>query len=186
MDLNKIIDSRVSVRKFKSKRPDWREIIDVIDCARKAPLAGNVPSLKFILVDSPEVIVKIAESCQQEFVADVSFVVVVVSDTKEVKRSFGERGENFAHQQAGASIENLLLKLTELKLGACWVGDFIDEQVKTILKIPEGSEPVAVIPIGYPLLKENQKRKPSLDRVLYFNKYKGKFMKPRKDDVDAF
>ncbi|MEA3329211.1 MAG: nitroreductase family protein [Nanoarchaeota archaeon] len=185
MNLDKVIEARRSVRRFHSKVPNWRKILDAVNCARKAPLAGNISSLKFILVDEVEKIAQLAESSGQKFVADVHFVLVVVSDTKEVVRSYDERGEKYANQQAGAAIENLLLKLTELKLGACWVGAFDDDQVKRILKIPEDSEPVAIIPIGFPLLKGSQKKKPHLDRCLYFNKYKGKFMKPRVE-VDAF
>ncbi len=184
MNLDKIIDSRHSIRRFHRKKPNWRDVIEAVDCARKAPLAGNISSLKFILVDEPEIIVKLADASQQDFVADVHFVVVVVSDTKEVVRSYDERGEKYAQQQAGAAIENFLLKITEMKLGSCWVGAFVDSQIKRILKIPEGSEPIAILPVGYPLLKGKQKRKPHLDRCLKFNNYKGKFMKPRKK-VDA-
>ncbi len=186
MDLDKLVDNRASVRKFHKKRPDWREIIDVIDSARKIPLAGNLASVKFIIVDEPEIIADLAEASQQDFVADVSFVIAVVSDVDKIKRSFEERGERYAHQQAGAAIEVILLKLVEQGLAGCWVGDFVDGQVKRALKVPEKSEVEAIIPVGYPLVKTSQRRKPSLDRCLYFNKYKGKFMKPPKSDVDAF
>ena len=54
MDLNKAIQSRKSVRKFTSRKPDWRDIIECVDAARHAPLAGGIPTLKFILVSNKE------------------------------------------------------------------------------------------------------------------------------------
>jgi nitroreductase len=186
MDLDQLVNKRASIRKFHKKRPNWRDLIDVVDCARKIPLAGNLSSIKFIIVDSPEIIADLAEASQQEFVADANFVIVVVSDIDKLKKSFDEKGEEYGNQQAGAAIEVILLKLVELGLGGCWVGDFIDEQVKRALKVPTGSKVEAIIPVGYPLVNIPQRRKPSLDRCLYFNKYKGKFMKNPNANVDAF
>jgi nitroreductase len=37
-----------------------------------------------------------------------------------------------------------------LGLGTCWVGAFKEEEVREILKTPEGIRPVAIIPVGYP------------------------------------
>ncbi|MCA9487852.1 MAG: nitroreductase family protein, partial [Nanoarchaeota archaeon] len=61
MQLDKIIQSRRSIRKYKPKSPNWRSIIEAIDAARYAPMAGNIFSLKFILVDDEEKIKKIAQ-----------------------------------------------------------------------------------------------------------------------------
>lgn len=179
MEFGKIVDSRRSVREFYDKKPDWKDIIEAIDAARKAPLAGNIGNLKFIIVDEPELISNLAEAAQQDFVGKVHYIVVVCSDKTDLVRSYDERGEKYAQQQAGASIENFLLKIIELGLGSCWVGAFVDEQVKIILKIPANIDVIAILPIGYPRHRGEQKRKPPLDRCLYFNRYKMKFMKPR-------
>ena len=41
MKFDSLIKSRRSVRKFKSIEPDWRDIIEAIDAARFAPMAGG-------------------------------------------------------------------------------------------------------------------------------------------------
>jgi nitroreductase len=180
MNFDKIINERKSVRKFSRKKPDWREIIEAIDVARKGPLAGNIPTLFFMLIDDSEKIAKLAKAANQDFIADTSFVVVICSDKADAVRSYGERGEIYVRQQAGAAIENFLLKITESGLGTCWVGSFVDEQVKTILKIPEHIYVEAMFPIGYPFLEGKQKRKPPFDRCLFFNQWRGRFMGGRK------
>lgn len=180
MDLDKAIKSRCSCRKFKSKKPDWREIIKAIESASKAPLAGNIPTVKFILVSDKEKIKELAEAATQDFIATVNYVVVICSDAKQCILSYGDRGERYSQQQAGASIENFLLKITDLGLSTCWTGAFADEQVKKILQLPENIEPTALLPIGYAVQKTNQRKKPALDSILYFDFWKNKYMKPVK------
>ena len=184
MEFDEVVKKRRSVRKFRSKKPDWRVIIDAVESARKAPLAGNLASVKFILVDDVEVIAELAEASQQDFIAQCSYVVVVVSDKVDVTRSYYERGERYARQQAGAAIEQFLLKITDLGLASCWIGAFVDEQVKRALKIPEDVDVEAILPIGYEYFKGKQKKKPNLDRILYFNKWKHKFLK-KKIEIEA-
>ena len=66
MDLNKAIQKRHSARKFSDKKPDWRVIIECVEAARYAPMAGNNCTVKFILVDDEEKIKKISEAAQQQ------------------------------------------------------------------------------------------------------------------------
>jgi len=177
MDLDKAIKERHSVRRFKTKAPNWRDIIKALNLARLAPLAGNIPTIKFIVVTEDDKIQQLSEACQQDFVAQTKYVVVVCSLPEQCVRSYGERAKKYIKQQAGAAIENFLLKITDLGLATCWVGAFSDEQVKRILQIPDDVEVEALFPIGYELGKSKQRIKPSLDTCLYFNTWKNKYMK---------
>jgi nitroreductase len=176
MNLDKAIKERHCVRKFKSKKPDWRKILKAIDSATKAPLAGNISTVKFILVTEKDKINELAKAATQDFIAATHYVVVACSDPTQCERSYGKRAERYCRQQAGATIENFLLKITDMKLAACWVGAFSDVTVKRILKIPDNCEVEAILPIGYEMGKITQRKKPDLDDVLFFNKWKNKFM----------
>ena len=181
MDLDKAIHSRRSVKKFKNKKPDWRDIIEAIDSARYAPMAGNNYSLKFILVDDKEKIIKIADSAQQDFIKKVDFLVVVCSKPSRTINSYGEKGKIYFRQQAGAAIENFLLSIQDRGLATCWIGHFVEDEIKRVLEIPEDVHVEAFFPIGYEFSKPKTKRVPiDLDKVLYFNKYKNRKMKPVK------
>jgi nitroreductase len=181
MDLDKAIQNRHSVRKFKSKKPDWRIIIQCIDAARYAPMAGGNYSPKFILVDDLEKIKKIAEACQQDFVGTAQYVVVACSDPKRTINAYGKQGEIYSRQQAGAALQNFLLKIEESGLSTCWVGYFVESQIKRELKIPEEVNVEAVFPIGFEFEKpKTKKAKIDLDNILYFNKYDQKKMKVEK------
>ncbi|MBS3072353.1 nitroreductase family protein [Candidatus Pacearchaeota archaeon] len=180
MDFDKVIRERRSIRKFKKKRPDWRDILEAIEAARQAPSAGNLHAVKFILVDNPEIIADLSEAADQDFILDAHYVVVVCSDAVHVKRAYYERGDKYLRQQSGAAIENFLLKLTDLGLGGCWVGAFVDDHVKRILHIPENVSVEAIIPVGYSADISKRSKKPDQDSFFFFNKYKNKFLKPRR------
>ena len=173
MELDKTIRSRKSVKKFSKKNPDWRKIIEAIDSARYSPMAGNIFSLRFILVSDKEKIQQLSKASEQEFVADAQYAVVVCSDPSRTLNAYEERSENYLKQQAGAGIQNFLLKLEDLGLAACWIGHFTDEKIKNILKIPKEINVEAFFPIGYEsnIEKTKQKRKIELDRILHFEEY---------------
>ena len=179
MNLDKAIKERHSVRRFSSKKPRWEDIVEAIDAANSCPLAGNIPALYFLLIDDEEKIEKIAEASQQDFIKKAQYLVVVCSEPLLLVKSYEERGELYARQQAGAAIENFLLKITDLGLASCWVGEFVEKIVKRALVIPDNILVEAILPVGYEMPpRTTQKRKPALDRVLFFNKWKQKTMKP--------
>jgi|TARA_Y100000310_G_scaffold335909_1_gene419118 nitroreductase len=181
MDLDKAIKSRRSARKFRDMKPDWRDIIECIDVMRHTPMAGNSFSLKFILVDDKEKIDKISKCSQQQFIANTYYVLVIYSEPSRTLNSFGERGKIYARQQAGAAIQNFLLKIEKEKLSTCWIGHFVEEEIKDLLKIPKKAEVEALFPIGYACDEKKKARRINLDSVLRFNDSKNKKMKNPKD-----
>ncbi len=182
MNLDKAIKMRHSVRKFSSKKPDWRDIIEAIDSVRYAPMAGGNFSLKFILVDDKKEIEKISESCQQDFIKSAHYVVVACSNKSRTMNAYGkEAGEIYARQQAGAAIENFLLKIQDFGLESCWVGYFVESQVKDTLDIPKDMDVDAILPVGFEFEKKRTRNAPiDLDNILYFNKFGEKRMRPLK------
>lgn len=182
MDIGEAIQNRRSVKKFSKEKPNWRRIIEAVDAARYAPMAGNLFSLRFILVGDKNRIKKLAEACQQEFISDASYVVVVCSDSSLISNAYPEKSEIYLRQQAGAAIQNFLLKLSELGLSTCWIGYFADNQIKNLLGIPENVVVEAIFPIGYEkkLPGEKSKKKINIDSILFFERYKNKKMQDKK------
>lgn len=174
MDLDKAIQSRKSVKKFKDKKPDWRDIIECIDATRFAPMAGNIYTPRFIIVSDPKKIQKLADASQQSFVAQAKYVVVMCSAIDKTVASYEQRGEIYSRQQAGAAIQIFLMKIQEKGLATTWVGHFIEYLVKETLKIPEKINVEAIFPIGYELPEKGAKKRQhiDLDRILSFDEYK--------------
>lgn len=54
-------------------------------------------------------------------------------------------------ENVGFAVESIVLKLTELGIGTCWIGGFIKKQLlKDIITIKNGHKPVIVVSFGYP------------------------------------
>lgn len=177
MEFDRVVEKRQSIRNFSSKKVDWKDVIKAVSCALQAPSAGNIQSLRFILVSDKDKIKKLADASQHDFLVKVQYAVVVCSKNDQLKRLYEDRAERYSRQQAGAAIEHFLLKISDLGLASCWIGVFSDEIVKDILQIPDDVNVEAILPVGYEVGKTRKKQKANLDSVLYFDKYKNKYMK---------
>jgi len=180
MDFNKVIKKRASIRDYSDKKIKYDKVIDAIEAANLAPSPGNIPIIKYIVVEDKETINKLADACQQDFVKDAKVLVVICSVSKKVKLMYDKRADKYIKQHVGAAIENFLLKITEMKLASCWVGAFSEVTAKNILSVPEDVDVEAILPIAYKTKADKTLQKPNanLGIIVYFDKYKNKFKKP--------
>lgn len=189
MELNEAIKKRCSIRNYRLKKPKPEIIIKAIESANLAPSPGNLDLLKWIIVEDSEKISKIAEACQQEFIKKSQIIVVFCSNPKKAEPIYEDRTDKYVKQHAGAAIENFLLKITELGLATCWIGAFVDDSIKNILKIPENIEVEAIFSIGYQASLDHTKQKPkkSIFERVFFEKWNNRYHFPleknRREDV---
>jgi nitroreductase len=188
MNLQKVLEKRASIRKYSDKKVKPELIIEAIEAAHIAPSPGNLCMLRYIVVENQGLKEKIAESCQQDFVKDAPFVVIVCSDPSPAKKFYDIRAKQYVKHHVGASVENFLLKITDLGLASCWVGAF-SEGIKSLLKIPDNIDVEVILPVGYQAVTDKRKQKPksSLNRKIFFEKWGNKFGEPfemiRRGDV---
>lgn len=166
MKFNDLIKERKSIRSFKPKKVAFGDILEAIDAAIQGPFAGNINNLKFLIVENEKTIKTLAKHANQTWINESSALVIVCADETHLVNQYGERGKDYSKQQAGAAINTLLLKLTELGLASCWVGSFSYEIIKEILKIPDHIHIEAIIPVGYEKGKAKKPRKHELETVL--------------------
>jgi nitroreductase len=124
----------------------------LLGAAIAAPSAGNCQPWHFIVVRDPETKRGLAEAAYgQRFVAQAPVVILVCADPGRSASRYGRRGsELYCLQDTAAATENILLGVTALGLGACWVGAFDERAAATVLELPSHLRPVAMIPIGHP------------------------------------
>ena len=153
MDFWEVIACRHSVRDYADDRDIPQDVIEkVLGAAVQAPSAGNLQSWRFIIVRDEALKTALARAAfDQRFVARAPVVVVVCSVPDRSGRRYGDRGRSlFTIQDTAAATENMLLAVTALGLGACWVGSFDERAVVKALALPGELRPVALVPIGYP------------------------------------
>lgn len=182
MNLDDAIHKRRSIRDFSNKKINWEDILEAIDAACQAPCAGSINHLKFLIVTNQEVKNKLAINSDQDWIADAPYLIIICSDPEKLGNTYDERGkEMYSRQQAGAAIQNILLKLTDLRLASCWVGAYADSLCKKCLKIPKEINIEAIIAVGHPdkNLKIEKPRKPNLENVTQWETW-GTKKKPRR------
>lgn len=181
MDFSDVLKERKCVRNYSAKNVRLDEIMAICEASRYSPMAGNIYTIRLVLVHDKETKVKLAEAALgQDFIIDAPYVIVVCSDLSNLARSYPEHASVYSRQQAGAAIENIFLKVTELGLATCWIGAFDENAVRRILRIPEKIQIEAILPIAVPLGKTVTKKKPELKQILYFEKWGQSTAKPER------
>jgi len=180
MQFQDVIEKRQSRRRYADKKVDWKYIAQVLEAGRLAPAAGNFPTVRFIVLSDKDKLNKLAEAAGQDFIAKASWLIVVCSDNKRIYNAYSERGLRYSRQQAGAAIENMLLKITDLGLASCWIGAFDDEAIKNLLAIPQEIEVEAMVPVAYgtKFIGEVKRTKLKLNDIVYFDRWEQGLMKP--------
>lgn len=169
MELSKAIQARQSIRAFKDD-PVPDHIIDtILNAAIRAPSEGNLQPWRFFVVKNERVKQALAiAALDQMFIAEAPVVVVVCIDLAATA-PYGARGkELFSIQSTAAAIEHILLTVTSLGLGACWVGAFKEERVSVLLDLDDHIRPVALIPIGCPAEHPPSRRRKPVTDVTFF------------------
>ena len=170
MDFETLAKKRASIRRYSNKKPNIEILIKLIEIANSAPSPGNLPIIKYLIVQDKERISKISEACNQNFIADAPYLIIICSESKNIEVMYDKRAKKYVKQHVGAAIENMLLYITELGLASCWIGAYSDLIIKNLLRIPEHIEIEAILPIAYQLKidKTIQKKKPSISKRIYF------------------
>lgn len=153
MDIFEAIQKRRSIRQFDPAKPVGDDVVQkVLEAGIMAPSAGNGQSWRFFVVRDRALKKRLAlEAGHQAFIDECPVAIVVCSDLASAEEGYGERGRGtYSLQETAAAVENMLLAITALGFGCCWVGAFNESVASEILGLPKGVRPLAILPIGVP------------------------------------
>ena len=189
-ELLRFISSRRSSKLLREGEVPLQKVIRAIEVATSAPSAHNAQPWRVVLIRDKGVLRELLEAMAEEWRRDLlsdglpewkieaivresmkrtlraSAVVVVCMTMREMDRYPDERRNAcervMAVQSVAAFIQNLLLALHAMGLGACWrCGPlFAPDAVRRVLNLPEDFEPQALIEIGLPGGTRDAGRKP--------------------------
>ena len=164
MDIYEIIQKRRSVRSYKSDPVPDEKLNKILEAARLAPSAANRQPVYFIVIKNKEIKESLKKAYNEEWFYTAPVVICACSvPDKAWKRS---DGKNYADIDATIAMDHLILAATAEGLATCWVAAFKTSVVKSILNLSPGFEPLAMTPLGYPLvIPEPSFRKPIEDMV---------------------
>ncbi len=163
MDILNLIKTRRSVREFTDEPVSDQEIEKILEAARWAPSGLNNQPWRFLVIKDKEKKDGLgAFTTDKPIIKKANLLIVVFLDKK---RSY-DRTKDV--QAIGACIENMLLEIHALNLGACWLGQILNqrEEVERFLKVSEELELMAVLAIGHPTLQERKSSRRPLNELL--------------------
>lgn len=147
-----IIYQRRSIRKYQDREVEDELLLEIIRAAMHAPSAGNEQPWHFVVVKNRETKERIVQvHPYAKMLLKSPAAVVVCADLNLIK--FGD----FWVQDCSAATQNILLRATELGLGAVWCGVYPDqervENLRKILNLPEHVIAFSLVCVGYPAEK---------------------------------
>ena len=174
MSFNDIANARYSCRNYDRNRVVNRDTLaSIIEAARIAPSACNRQPWTFVVIDDlcdASCRSAIIESYNRPWIESAPAFIVACGNHAEAWHRPAD-GKDHTDVDLSIAIEHICLAAADAGLGTCWVCNFNTELLIKALNIPEGLEPIALIPIGYPADNAPAKNRKEIDQIIKWGKF---------------
>ena len=178
-DILDLIKSRQSDRKYSEKPVEKDKLDRILEAGRMAPSACNAQPWKFIVVDNPELLGKLAEAASAKllgmnmFVSQAPLMIVIVRESPNFSSKIGAtiKNKDYSLIDIGIASENICLQAKAEGIGSCMLGWFDEKMVKNILEIPRSKRVELLITLGYSMSDKREKRRKPAEETVAYNKY---------------
>jgi len=166
MNVMDAIRTRRSIRKFEDKPVSEEMVREILDAAMMAPSAGNGQPWRFLVVNDRAKLDGMVDLHPHiKMVAQAQLGIIVCADLSL------EKYPGYWVQDCSAAMENMLLAIHSLGLGAVWTGIYpMEDRVsafKKMFNMPEQVIPLGFAPIGWPAQELKSSSRFKEDRVHY-------------------
>jgi nitroreductase len=174
MDIYEAIRTRTSVRGYLPTPVEDEKLKRILDAARLAPSGKNGQPWTFIVIQDVETRTELVEACKgQSFIAEAPVVIAACGLEECAYQKMGGYW-NSLPVDIGISLEHLMLAAAAEGLGTCWIGAFIEEEVRVILEVPKNVKIVALTPVGYPKGERMTRPRKQLEEIVRYERWDGK------------
>jgi nitroreductase len=156
------IKERRAVRRFKKETVHPKTIENILEAARWSPSGMNNQPWKFMVLDSKD----------KNRLSDYTVYSSVIREADKVILIFLDKKESYNYEKdlmaIGACIQNVLLYIHSIGLGACWLGEILSKRVEIekFLKLTKDLELEAVIALGRPAMIPKSGRRTELAKLI--------------------
>ena len=166
MDFFELIQTRYSVRAYKPDPVEDEKLQRILEAARLAPTAANRQPFQIIVLKTAGRQAELRPIYPRDWFLQAPLLLCACGIPAQnwVRRD----GKNYNDVDVTIAMDHLILAAASLGLGTCWIAAFDPSAARQILHLPEGVEPVAFSPLGYPADAPRPKqRKPLSELVRY-------------------
>ena len=168
MELKEVLLKRRSVRKFTTQKVSKEHIDELLHAAMSGPSACNMKPWEFYVISNESILEELKSSSKFTKISAPLAIVVCGNLSKALPMHFSE----YWIQDCSAATENILLRVTDLGLGAVWCGIHPQKnavaKVSKLLNLDKKQIPLNVIYIGHPSEEPAARDQYDEKRVHYF------------------
>ena len=165
MSLLDVVYSRRSIRHYEKKEISPDVLEKILEAGRQAPSAANRQPYHFVVITNNDIKKELSKGLYNRFIQDSSVTIIGCANTGDLITG------KWAVVDTTIAMQNMVLTAWALGIGSCWIGDFKEDDVKQMLKIPDKWKIVALLSFGYPAEQPQPRRKKSLDELVSYNTF---------------
>ena len=166
MEFTDLIRERYSVRAYQTREVSDDVLQRVLDAFVLAPTAANRQPFGLVVIRTAGREQELRRIYGNDWFASQPPYVAGVCTTPEAAWTRRD-GKNYSDVDATIAFDHLILAAANEGLGTCWIGAFDPDAARDVLGLPEGVEPVAFTPLGYPADSPRPKRRKGLDQLVH-------------------
>jgi len=180
MNINETIQTQLAhrtIREFKDQKIPHEVFEQLMEVARRTATSTGMQACSIIRVTDPDLKSRIAQVCNQEYVARAPELLIFVADQYRNNQIAKEKGhfiENArdmdrffaAFTDACIMAQNVVTAAESMGLGTVYLGSILNdsEKICELLKLPELTFPVIGLGLGYP--NQDPQLKPRMEMKL--------------------
>jgi nitroreductase len=168
-----LVKKRYSVRSFQNKPVEESLLLKILETGSLAPSACNNQPWVFIIIRKDATKKKLAAAYERAWFVTAPVIVALCCDLSQSWRR--QDGKNYGDVDVAIAMDHITLAATEAGLGTCWIANFISQEARRILELPDNIEPVVFTPIGYSATSQTSKKRKPLDEVVHWERFNGKY-----------
>lgn len=180
----RLLFERSSCRDFSGKKIPTDVLRFVLEAGTHAPTAGNLQPYSIIKIEDSETKQKLAEMCEQNFIANAPVLLLFCIDWHRNERWASlevapfTATSSFRHfwvtfQDTIICAQNICTAADSMGLGTVYIGTIIDmpAKIKAMFKLPKRTFPVVLLCLGYPTTRPEPRKKLGVDVVVHSERY---------------
>ncbi|MCK9613919.1 MAG: nitroreductase [Candidatus Omnitrophica bacterium] len=162
MSVLDLIKSRRSIRKFKKVNIPSKIIEKILEAGRWAPSGLNNQPWRFMVLEGES----------KDALAKFTHYSYIIKGADKIILVFLDKNSSYNLEKdlmaLGACIQNMLLCIHSLKLGACWLGEILNKRkdIHKLFNLPKNLQLESVIAIGKPITYSIKGRRKNINSLV--------------------
>jgi len=166
MKFLELVEKRYSVRAYKPDPVEDEVLHQVLEAARLAPTAANRQPFQLIVIHTAGREAELKRIYNRDWFVQAPLVICACGIPAQGWTH--SNGKDYADVDVAIVMDHLILAAASLGLGTCWIAAFDPTAAREVLGLPDGVEPVAFTPLGYPADRPGLKKRKALSELVRY------------------